>query len=54
MLNTLTHSMMMSTVVGWIAPAAASDLLERAIRRLAQHPAMRRHRPKAWTFDARP
>jgi AcrR family transcriptional regulator len=54
MLNTLTHSLMVSTVVGWIAPGVAFDMLERAIRRVAQHPAMRQHRPKAWSFAGRP
>jgi hypothetical protein len=50
-LDTLTHSMRMSTVVGRIPAGFASDRLEWAIRRLAQQPAMRRRRPEAWGFN---
>ena len=46
-LNTLTHSLMMSTVVGWMPAGEAHDVLERTIHRLAEHTAKAGLRPES-------
>ena len=45
------HSLMTFVMRGQLAPSDVYDELERATRRLAQHPAMAAHRPRSWDYD---
>ena len=45
------HSLMTFVLRGQLAPGDVYDELERATRRLAQHPAMADHRPRSWDYD---
>jgi AcrR family transcriptional regulator len=45
-----THSAMTFVVRGQMAVADVYPRLERAVRRLAQHPAMAEHRPRSWDW----
>jgi AcrR family transcriptional regulator len=51
LLEHLTHSAMHSIVQGQLAINEVFPLLERAIRRLAQHPAMAGHCPPSWAWQ---
>jgi AcrR family transcriptional regulator len=48
--NSVTHSAMTSVIRGQLAVQDAFPIVERTIRRLAQHPAMDGHRPAAWDY----
>jgi AcrR family transcriptional regulator len=47
-----THSAMTYVVRGQLPIGDVYPLLERTVRRLAQHPAMDGHRPASWNWDA--
>jgi TetR/AcrR family transcriptional regulator, cholesterol catabolism regulator len=51
--NSVTHSAMTSVVRGQLGVDEVYPMVERTIRRLAQHPAMDGLRPDAWDYDAR-
>jgi hypothetical protein len=48
-----THSAMTYVVRGHLPMAEVYPQLEAIVRRLAQHPAMAEHRPRAWEWHAR-
>ena len=50
-IDSVTHSAMTFTVRGQIEVTEVFPRLERTIRRLAEHPAMRGHRPDAWGYE---
>ena len=49
-LEHFTHSAMTYVVRGQLPIGEVYPQLERTVRRLAQHPAMAGHRPKAWEW----
>jgi AcrR family transcriptional regulator len=50
--DSVTHSVMTSIVRGQLAVTDAYPILERTVRRLAQHPAMDGHRPDEMSYRA--
>jgi hypothetical protein len=50
--DSVTHSVMTSIVRGQLAVTDAYPILERTVRRLAQHPAMDGHRPDGMNYRA--
>jgi AcrR family transcriptional regulator len=52
MIEHCTHSAMTYVVRGQLPISEVYPQLERAVRRLAQHPAMDGHRPESWDWEA--
>jgi len=52
--NSVTQSAMTSVIRGQLDVREVSPIVERTIRRLAQHPAMDGHRPRAWDYADAP
>lgn len=52
-IESVTHSAMTNVIRGYIAIDEVYPMLERTVRRLAQHPAMDDHRPERWSYRPR-
>ena len=52
-IESVTHSAMTKVIRGQLAIDEVYPMLERTIRRLAQHPAMDGHRPGGWSYRPR-